>query len=304
MALAAMLGGIGLPGRGIGYGYVSSGGIGNPPSPVAWPPLPQGSNAVKAFIPVARIADMLLEPGGPTTITAAAPLSAHPADLLGGRQSVPPSSGFEPPRRGVAAARNDHRARIGLECACAARRHRAAGGDADRAQRHRRGEPRRIHCGVAINCRAHRRSRAPITRSLAASRAVSGPRRPLPRGATKRLWLRHLYAETRKAAERAGLLRCPISIRSGGRRGRTAESRRKPSRCSRASAPIPHAHPLPTPSGRIELYSERIAVSTMTIVRAIRPGSNPPNGTARRSARSYPLHLLVEPAGAQAAQPI
>ena len=64
VALAAMLGGIGLPGRGVGFGYGSSGGIGLVPNGFAWPALPQGRNGVEAFIPVARIADMLLQPGG------------------------------------------------------------------------------------------------------------------------------------------------------------------------------------------------------------------------------------------------
>ena len=63
--LAAMLGEIGLPGGGIGYGYGSTGSIGNPVRSVGGMALPQGANPVKAFIPVARIADMLLNPGEP-----------------------------------------------------------------------------------------------------------------------------------------------------------------------------------------------------------------------------------------------
>jgi len=62
VALAAMLGGIGLPGQGVGFGYASSGGIGLVPTEIAWPALPQGHNPVDTFIPVARIADMLLHP--------------------------------------------------------------------------------------------------------------------------------------------------------------------------------------------------------------------------------------------------
>ena len=63
--LAAMLGEIGIPGGGIGYGYGSTGSIGNPVRSVSGMALPQGANPVKAFIPVARIADMLLNPGEP-----------------------------------------------------------------------------------------------------------------------------------------------------------------------------------------------------------------------------------------------
>jgi biotin/methionine sulfoxide reductase len=63
--LAAMLGQIGLPGGGIGYGYAADAGVGNPVRRMSGLTLPQGENAVEAFIPVARITDMLLEPGAP-----------------------------------------------------------------------------------------------------------------------------------------------------------------------------------------------------------------------------------------------
>ncbi|WP_420405287.1 molybdopterin guanine dinucleotide-containing S/N-oxide reductase [Nisaea sp.] len=62
--LAAMLGQIGLPGGGFGLGYGSENGIGNPVELFKWPALPQGRNPVEDFIPVARISDMLLNPGG------------------------------------------------------------------------------------------------------------------------------------------------------------------------------------------------------------------------------------------------
>ena len=61
--LAAMLGQIGMPGGGIGYGYGAIGGVGVPLKRLSGMTLPQGKNPVADFIPVARIADMLLEPG-------------------------------------------------------------------------------------------------------------------------------------------------------------------------------------------------------------------------------------------------
>ena len=61
--LAAMLGQIGLPGGGIGYGYGAVGGIGVSVKRLGGLTFPQGENPVKDFIPVARIADMLLSPG-------------------------------------------------------------------------------------------------------------------------------------------------------------------------------------------------------------------------------------------------
>ena len=62
--LAAMLGQIGAPGGGIGYGYGAFGEVGNPVKPTMGLSLDRGENPVSAFIPVARIADMLLDPGG------------------------------------------------------------------------------------------------------------------------------------------------------------------------------------------------------------------------------------------------
>ncbi|MGB7301337.1 MAG: molybdopterin-dependent oxidoreductase [Burkholderiaceae bacterium] len=64
--LSAMLGNIGLPGQGVGYGYgcIHNYGFAKRRSlPFRAGALPQPDNPVKKFIPVARIADMLLNPG-------------------------------------------------------------------------------------------------------------------------------------------------------------------------------------------------------------------------------------------------
>jgi biotin/methionine sulfoxide reductase len=64
VVLAAMLGQLGLPGGGFGHGYGSVAGAGDGRVPRSLPQLPQGTNpAADRFIPVARIADMLLNPG-------------------------------------------------------------------------------------------------------------------------------------------------------------------------------------------------------------------------------------------------
>ncbi|MDR3496480.1 MAG: molybdopterin-dependent oxidoreductase [Ancalomicrobiaceae bacterium] len=67
LALAAMLGGIGTPGGGFAFGYGSTTPVGRPGNHVNWPSLAQGHNPVKDFIPVARISDLLLDPGGSFT---------------------------------------------------------------------------------------------------------------------------------------------------------------------------------------------------------------------------------------------
>jgi len=65
LALASMLGQIGLPGGGFGFSYGSMAQVGEAPVAGRLPALPQGTNPVETFIPVARISDMLLNPGGP-----------------------------------------------------------------------------------------------------------------------------------------------------------------------------------------------------------------------------------------------
>jgi biotin/methionine sulfoxide reductase len=63
--LAAMLGQIGLPGGGYSYALGAMGHYGRQVNAVPIPTMPQGINGVRDFIPVARIADMLLNPGAP-----------------------------------------------------------------------------------------------------------------------------------------------------------------------------------------------------------------------------------------------
>ena len=64
VVLAALLGGIGRRGEGVACGLSAVNSIGNRRGPLPVAALPTGRNPVNAFIPVARIADMLLNPGG------------------------------------------------------------------------------------------------------------------------------------------------------------------------------------------------------------------------------------------------
>lgn len=63
LALAALLGQIGLPGGGFGHGYGSMGDVGSTGPSIGLPRFSKGGNKVRTFIPVARIADMLMSPG-------------------------------------------------------------------------------------------------------------------------------------------------------------------------------------------------------------------------------------------------
>ena len=64
ITLAAMLGQIGLPGRGFSLGFGAINGTTRPHhEDLPRPTLPLGPNPIKAYVPVGRVADMLLRPG-------------------------------------------------------------------------------------------------------------------------------------------------------------------------------------------------------------------------------------------------
>ncbi|MGB0799349.1 MAG: molybdopterin-dependent oxidoreductase, partial [Planktomarina sp.] len=64
ITLAALLGRIGLPGGGVAFGFSATNSIGADYQLMPGASVPQGKNPVPDFIPVARITDMLENPGG------------------------------------------------------------------------------------------------------------------------------------------------------------------------------------------------------------------------------------------------
>ncbi|HEV3227266.1 MAG TPA: molybdopterin-dependent oxidoreductase [Acidimicrobiales bacterium] len=64
IALAGLLGQIGLPGGGFGHGYGSMADVGAPTVPYPLPVHKQGRNPVDTFIPVAQVTELLENPGG------------------------------------------------------------------------------------------------------------------------------------------------------------------------------------------------------------------------------------------------
>ena len=64
ITLAAMLGQIGLPGAGIGFWYSAVNNMGLNRHQIDYASFPQGTNPIDDFIPVARLTDMLENPGG------------------------------------------------------------------------------------------------------------------------------------------------------------------------------------------------------------------------------------------------
>ena len=64
IALAAMIGQIGLPGGGFAFGHGSMNGVGNPRAELPGAEMALGKNPAARSIPVARLTDMLENPGG------------------------------------------------------------------------------------------------------------------------------------------------------------------------------------------------------------------------------------------------
>ncbi len=98
LGLAAMIGQIGLPGGGVGYGYASLGGVGAGINAGRSPAITAGRNVLDSFIPVARISDLLLNPGAEFTYEGE---TRHYPDTRlvywAGGQSFPPPSGSQSP---------------------------------------------------------------------------------------------------------------------------------------------------------------------------------------------------------------
>ncbi|GAA0035770.1 molybdopterin-dependent oxidoreductase [Brevibacterium metallidurans] len=256
LALAAMLGQIGLPGGGFGYGYGATGTMGSWQHPFPSPRLPVGDNPVTAPIPAARIADMLLGPGEEYEFDGE--VRRYPDTRLvywAGGNPFHHHQDLNRLRRGwtrpetvivhepfwTATARH---ADIVLPATTSLERNDlgAASGDRRIVAMHR-----------ALTPRHEARSDWEIFRALAARLGESDG---FTAGRDEMEWIEHLYTSTRAAASAHGIDLPDFATfwEAGGvdiPQGSTVllEDFRTD----------PDAHPLETPSGRIELFSETIA---------------------------------------------
>ena len=183
VALAACLGQIGLPGGGFGFGYGCVSGIGAPRHGLSGPTFPIGPNPVREFIPVARIADMLLDPGGAYDFDGER--RRYPDTRLvywAGRQPVPPPPGYQPAHPRLPPAGNRDRPRPLVDGDGPPCRYRRSGDDDAGAQRHRRRQARPL---LARHAPRHRPGgpRAPRPRRLRRYRRPPRLPRGLHRGA-------------------------------------------------------------------------------------------------------------------------
>lgn len=256
--LAAMLGQIGLPGGGYSYALGTMGHYGRRNNAVPSPALFQGVNSVKEFIPVARIADMLLNPGQPFDYNgqrlvyphirlaywAGGNPFHHHQDLSRLAQAVAQLDTFVVHESAwTATARH---ADIVLPATMSLEREDIGSANTDPLMiaMHRIAEPiGQARDDYDIFCDLAQRF---------------GELEAFSEGRTTREWLQHLYGKTREELAARGLdapdfetfwrqgeLQLPQAEDDGG--------------ILRAFREQPEAHPLATPSGKIQICSPAIA---------------------------------------------
>ncbi|MGY3290120.1 biotin/methionine sulfoxide reductase [Bradyrhizobium sp. LM3.6] len=258
MVLAAALGQIGLPGGGYAYSLGAIGYYGRRVNDVPGPTLGQGRNAVRDFIPVARIADMLLNPG--STYRYNGETRTYPDIRLvywaGGN---PFHHHQDINRLRKAFAKVDTLVVHELAWTATARHADIVLPSTMTLEREDIGYSSNDPLMVAMHRIAEPFGLARDDYEIFADLADRlGAREPFTEGRTSRQWLEYLYEPTRASLEARGLqapsfeefwqrgsLVVPQQPDDGGRLRRFRDD------------PVNHA--LPTPSGRIEIFSQKIA---------------------------------------------
>jgi biotin/methionine sulfoxide reductase len=291
IALAAMLGQIGLPGGGFGFAYGGMSGVGSPQARLPLPKLPTGANPVKASIPVARCADMLLHPGATFDFNGQR-LTYPDIQLIywcGGNPfhktqdlnrllcawQKPATIIMHEPWWTPAARRAD----IVLPCTTTWERNDIGASGWDRFY---------FAMQQAIPPVGEAQTEYVIYSALAAR---LGFQAQFTEGRTEMEWLRHLYdlachqAATRGIAMPSfdafwdtGYVEFPVPD--------------DPPVLFAAYRADPHAHPLRTPSGRIEIFSDTIAAFGYDDCPGHPLWLAPAEWLGAAQAQVYPLHLL------------
>jgi len=291
--LAAMVGQIGLPGGGIGYGYGAIGGIGVSVKRLGGLTLPQFDNPVKTFIPVARIADMLLQPGDTYNFNGQTlsypdiklvywcggnPFHHH-QDLhrLHKAWQRPETIIVNEPWWTATAQRAD----IVLPATTPYERH-----DIARAQ----GDSYLFDMPALIPAVDEARDDYDIFTGLAKRLGVA---ERFTEGRDSEAWLKHLYDEFRELSEKQGVqtptydeLQQKNWVDLPVRDAKFAETPFADFRNN------PEAHPLSTPSGKIEIFSSTIAGFGYQDCPGHPTWLPPVEWLGAELATRYPLHLV------------
>lgn len=292
IALACMLGQIGLPGGGIGFGYGSMNGTGNPVTRLKSPTLPTPGNPTGLFIPVARVTDLLLGeiramPYDGARLTLPAPRLVYWAGgnpfhhhqdinrLLKGWAR--PETIIVQDHVWTAAARH---ADIVLPATMGIERDDIAASSNDRYI---------IASAKAAEPPGEARDDFAIFSDLADRLGV---REAFTEGRNAAEWIAHLYEETRRSAESRGV---EMPAHDDWRRAGIYEKplNATPQDAFAAFRTDPAGHPLGTASGRIELFCATIAGFGYDDCPGHPAWIPPREGLSAPRARRFPLHLLT-----------
>ncbi len=293
VALASALGQIGLPGGGFGLGYGAMNGIGSAQPKLKGPTLPQGRNPVDAFIPVSRIADMLLRPGDRFTYEGAEhrypdirlvywaggnPFHHH-QDLARLRHA------WERPQTIVVHEQywttTAKLADVVLPATIALERD-----DVGFATRERYVVAMR----KVAEPFAESRDDFSIFADLAARMGV---KEQYTEGRDARQWIEHLYAGCVERSQRQNITLPPFdAFWSQGLLDLVAH--RRPVVLMEGFRRNPAGNPLETPSGKIELYSETIAGFGVPDCPGHPAWLPPEEWLGGQAARRWPLHMISD----------
>jgi len=293
--LGAMLGHMGLPGGGVAYGYGcihNMGFSGRKLPPFRVGTIPKGRNPVKTFIPVARIAELLENPGGMIDYNgrrlelpdirliywAGGNPFHHHQDLNRLRRAwARPGTVIVNESVWTATARH---ADIVFPCQTMLERDDIGMSSAD--------------CWIS----PMRRAVAPYADCRSDFAIFSGLAERLgfleryTEGRDERQWIRKVYADTRASAERTGVRLPDFETFWAGRQidiSDQVEDMRFPLELFRED---PERHPLNTPSGRIEIYSETIAGFAYPDCGGHAMWFEKLEFLGSGRSRDYPLHLV------------
>jgi len=253
-ALAAISGSMGRPGGGIGLGYGATHGTGVGPMRPGVAALPQGDNPVEHVIPVARIADALLHPG--TTIDFDGRRVTYPdlrlvywcggnpfhhhQDLNRLREAWqrPESIIVHEPYWNPLARHAD----LVFPVAIMTERNDIAAGASDEWL---------LAMERCVDPPPGVRSDYEVFAAIAERLGVADE---FTEGRTADEWVEELYDSTRAALD--GALPSYAQFRAAGKARLPLDP--QPESDFAALRGDPDAHPLPTPSGRVEIFSETI----------------------------------------------
>lgn len=292
IALAATLGQIGLPGGGFAFGHGSMNGAGNPRTPVAAPTMASLPNPTGCSIPVARLTDMLMQPGAAYQFNgkdyqypdirlvywAGGNPFHHHQDLnrLVQAWSRPETiivheSWWTPTAR---------RADIVLPATTTLERNDIGGSSRDRFV---------IAMHQAVPPQGQSRNDYDIFRELA---AMAGHETSFSEGRDEFDWIRYIYADMSTQWQKMGI--DTPDFDSFWERGYLeAPLPERDFILFEEFRDDPQAHPLNTPSGRIELYSDTIASFGYEDIPGHPSWLEPMEWLGSTKQQHYPIHLVT-----------